>query len=70
MKNSSKYIGLISMLITYIVVKIGHLLAGFQYNIFSEGIFNFKFLIDIISWIIVYGIIYFLLKKLIPKREY
>jgi hypothetical protein len=69
MKNSNSFISLVLILLTYVIVKIGHKLAGFHYDIFSEGIMNVKFLIDIMSWGIVYAILYFLLKKLLPLKN-
>ncbi|PTX22738.1 hypothetical protein C8N40_101566 [Pontibacter mucosus] len=64
----SKRTTFISLLITYVLVKVVHNLAGFEYAIFSEGILNLKFLVDMASWAIVYAAVYFLLRKLLPQR--
>lgn len=68
MRNSWS-IDFIPLFITYVVVKLVHWLSGFDYDIFSEGIFNIKFLIDIASWGGIYAIVYLLLKALIPNRN-
>ncbi|SFH26629.1 hypothetical protein SAMN05421739_1091 [Pontibacter chinhatensis] len=64
----SKRTTFISLIITYVVVKVVHSLIGFDYDIFSEGILNLKFLIDVASWAIVSAAVYFLLRKLLPQR--
>jgi hypothetical protein len=69
MKNNIRLIGFLTILITYIVVKIVDTLAGFHYDPFREGIINIKFLIDIISWGVVYAVIYTLLKRLLPPKN-
>jgi hypothetical protein len=68
MNKNSMAMTFISILITYIVKKIGFKLVGFHYDIFSEGILNIKFLIDVISWVVIYAIVNFLFKKLSPNR--
>jgi hypothetical protein len=67
--RNNRLIGFLPLFITYIIVKIAHNLAGFDYDLFSEGIMNAKFLIDIMSWVIVYALIYFLLRKILPQRN-
>ncbi len=69
MKNNNRFIDFIPLIITYIVVKVMHKLVGFNYDPFREGILNVKFLIDIMSWIIVYAVIYILMKKLLPQKN-
>lgn len=53
----------IVVLITYIIVHIVYKLTGFYYNI-GEGILNFKFIIDIALWGVVYFVVYMVIKKL------
>jgi len=59
----------ISLSITYLAVKLVYWLAGFDYDIFSEGIFNTKLLIDILSWVGIYALVFILLKTFIPKAK-
>jgi hypothetical protein len=68
MKNSWS-VDLIPLFITYVVVKSVHWLAGFNYDIFNEGILNIKFLVDVFSWGGIYAIVYILLKTFIPKNK-
>jgi hypothetical protein len=68
-KNNNRVIGFITIIITYVVVKIIHRYAGFQYDISREGIINVKLLIDIFSWIVVYALVYTLLKKILPQKD-
>ena len=63
MKKSNGAFTFIVVLITYIIVHIVYKLTGFYYNI-GEGILNFKFVIDIALWGVVYFVVYMLLKKL------
>jgi hypothetical protein len=63
MKKSNGISTLITILITYIIVHIVYKLTGFYYN-FGEGILNFKFVMDIALWGVVYFIVYILLKNL------
>ncbi|OKL41096.1 hypothetical protein A3841_14825 [Pontibacter flavimaris] len=58
----------LSLFITYLLVKVMHHLIGFEYDLFSEGLLNMKFIIDIASWGIVYAAVYFLLRKLLPRK--
>jgi hypothetical protein len=68
MNLDSKRAAFIPLLITYVVVKLVHNLAGFDYDILSEGILNLKFLIDVASWAIVYAAVYFLLRKWLSSK--
>jgi hypothetical protein len=67
MKKNSMSVYFISIIISYIIVKIAYKLSGFKYD-FSEGIINVRYLIHIIIWGIIYAIVYFLLKKLLPNK--
>jgi len=64
MKNEFKSFDFIGILATFILVNVIHYLAGFDYKLHVEGIFTYKFLIDIASWVIVYIGVKFLLKKI------
>jgi hypothetical protein len=59
---------LIAILLTYLIKKLGYKFVGFHYDIFREGQLNIKFLIDVISWVIIYAIVDSLFKKLLPNR--
>ncbi|ALI99977.1 hypothetical protein [Rufibacter tibetensis] len=63
MRTESTRISLMTLLITYIVVKVVHLLTGFNYNPFEEGLLTIKFVLDVVSWVMVYGLVYFIVKK-------
>ncbi|WP_299822398.1 hypothetical protein [uncultured Pontibacter sp.] len=69
MNTNSRVFAFIPLLITYILVKIVHKLAGFEYDIFTEGVFTLKFVLDIASWVFIYGVVYFLFKKLSPQKN-
>lgn len=68
MKNSWS-IDFITLFITYGAVKLVHWLVGFDYDIFSEGIFSIKFLIDIASWGGIYAVVYFVLNAFFPNSH-
>ena len=68
MRKNNRLFGFVHILITYIIVKIIHKLAGFHYNLFNEDIISINFFIDIMSWVIIYGITYFIIKKLFFKE--
>lgn len=68
MNMHSKRTTFISLILTYVIVKVVHSMVGFEYDIFSEGILNLKFLIDVASWAIVSAAVYFLLRKLLPQK--
>ncbi len=70
MKNNNGMLGFVRLFTTYIVVKVIHKFAGFHYDPFREGLINFKFLIDIISWGIVSASIYFLMKRLLAEKSH
>ena len=53
----------ITGIITYILVHLVYLFTGFSYKI-NEGILNIKLLFDISLWLIIYFLIYIILKKL------
>ena len=63
MKKSNGSFTFIVILITYIIVHIVYKLTGFYYN-FGDGILNFKFVIDIALWGVVYFVVYIFVKKL------
>ena len=62
-KKNSGYITFGSVVITYVIVKIVYKLTGFHYD-FSEGLANFKLLIDVSLWCFIYFVSNFLLRKL------
>ena len=64
----SKRTTFISLIITYVVVKVIHNLAGFDYDIFTEGVLNMRLLLDVTSWVIVHAAVNFLLRKLLPEK--
>ncbi|QMU28133.1 hypothetical protein [Adhaeribacter radiodurans] len=66
MKNNSQF-GFAHLVVTYIIVKVVHHLAGFHYNPFQDGLLTYKLLVDILSWGMA-GLIYFLSKRLWPQR--
>ena len=68
MNMHSKRTTFISLIITYVVVKVIHILAGFEYDIFSEGILNLKFLVDVAFLAIVHAAVNFLLRKLLSQK--
>jgi uncharacterized membrane protein len=65
-KKTNGFIPLVTIIITYVTVKILYKLTGFQYD-FSEGILNIRFLIDITLWGFIYLTVNFLLRKLFSK---
>ncbi|WP_181304021.1 hypothetical protein [Rufibacter sp. XAAS-G3-1] len=69
MENSTWKTRLLPLLITFVVVKLVHHLAGFDYDIFLEGVFTVRFLLDIGTWVAVYVVVSFLLKKVFPSKE-
>ena len=63
MKKNNGVFVFITIIITYIIVHIIYKLTGFYYNL-GDGILNFKFVIDIALWGVIYFVVYILLKKL------
>ncbi|HAH58459.1 MAG TPA: hypothetical protein DCL86_09945 [Bacteroidales bacterium] len=61
------YVITISIIITYIIVKIVYKLTGFYYN-FDEGLLNIKLLIDLSLWAVVFIAVNFLVKMVFHKR--
>ena len=68
-KENKRTIRFSTLIITYIILKVVRLLTGFHYD-FSEGLVNFKFLVDIALWVIVYYAVDFLLRKVFFKRYF
>ncbi|MGV3587500.1 MAG: hypothetical protein ACO1OF_10880 [Adhaeribacter sp.] len=68
MKQNSTAFNITTILLTYLIKKIGYKIVGFDYDIFSEGLWNTKFLIDVTAWVVIYAIVSFLLKKLSPNK--
>ena len=62
-KKTERNIIIVSIVITYIIVKVIYRLTGFHYD-FTDGIINIRFLIDIALWGSVYLTVVFLLRKL------
>lgn len=63
MKKNDKLIVPIAFVMTYIITHIIYKVTGFYYG-FEQGLFNFKALLDLGVWCIVYFIIYMPLKKI------
>jgi hypothetical protein len=68
-KENKKTFRFSTLIITYLIVTGVRLLTGFHYD-FSEGLVNFKFLIDIALWLIVYYAVDLLLRKVFFKRYF
>lgn len=66
MKKDDAIATFVTFIITYVIVHIIYKLTGFYYN-FGQGLLNFKLLINIVLWCIVYFIVYMFLKKLHHK---
>jgi hypothetical protein len=63
----SGYVITISIIITYIIVKIVYKLTGFYYS-FDEGLLNIKLLIDLSLWAVVFVVVSFLVKLVFYRR--
>lgn len=57
------------LIATYIIVNLTHYLVGFEYKLHEEGVFTYKFIVDVLSWAIVYSVLQFLYEKLIFRRN-
>ena len=66
-KKTERNIIIVSIVITYIIVKVIYRLTGFHYD-FTDGIINIRFLIDIALWGTVYLTVVFLLRKLFSSK--
>jgi hypothetical protein len=66
MKKNILLIPFITILITYIIVKVVKKLTGFHYDI-DDGFININFLIDLAIWGFVYLSIDTLIKRLLPR---
>ena len=66
-KKNNGFIPFISILITYIIVKIVYKLTGFHYG-FDEGIVNIKLLMDLALWGLIYFTISFLVKSMFHQK--
>lgn len=60
--------GVIDLIITILVTKLLYSLIGFNYSI-SEGILNIKFLIDLVTWLIVYCAVSYIRKRIILYKK-
>lgn len=67
MQNEEKNLDLIRFVITYILVRIMFKLFNFNYDIVSNKFNALKFIIDLGSWISVWVIVSFILKKIKNK---
>lgn len=57
------------LIATYIIVNLTHYLVGFEYKLHEEGVFTYKFIVDVLSWAIVYSVLQFVYSKLIFRRN-
>lgn len=64
-KTSSIARQIVSIGITFVIVKVIEHFSGFHYDI-AEGFFNIKLLIDLALWVLVYFSVFTLLNKLWP----
>lgn len=64
-KRGSLLITFLSLLLTYIIVKVVYKISGFYYN-FDEG-FGIKLVIDLALWVIVFLAIERILKWIFSK---
>lgn len=65
-KKTNRFILVTTIVITYLIVKVIYKFTGFHYD-FSDGIINFRFLIDLALWGLVYLTVNFFLRKLFSK---
>lgn len=66
-KKTNRFTAFGTILLTYIIVKIVYKLIGFHYD-FSDGLVNFKLLIDIALWVFIYFPVNYLLKNIFSGR--
>lgn len=64
MENVSKKTNFIIFIIAYAITRFIFKLFNFNYSIATDGFANIKFIIDFGLWIIVYVLIYGVLKKM------
>lgn len=64
MKNKDRRIGIITFVVSYILVHIIFKLFNFTYNMFSEPFNILKFIIDFGSWMIIWLLVYYILQKM------
>lgn len=57
------------LIATYIIVNATHYFIGFEYKLHEEGPFTYKFIVDVLSWAVVYMLLQFMYKKLIFRRN-
>ncbi|QMU28134.1 hypothetical protein [Adhaeribacter radiodurans] len=67
--KTNKGLGFIHPIATYAGVKVVHLIMGFHYDPFQEGLLTYKLLIDILSWGIIAVLTYFLSKWFFPEKN-
>lgn len=63
MQDKEKKLDFISFVVSYILVHILFELFNFHYNIFTDKFNVLKFIIDLGSWILVWVIVSFMLKR-------
>lgn len=63
MKNKDRRIGIITFVVSYILVHGIFKLFNFKYDIFSEPFNILKFIIDFGSWMIIWVLVYSILEK-------
>jgi hypothetical protein len=69
MTKRNQFTSWLPILITYVLVKEMQNLAGFEYDLFKEGVLTFRFVLDIASWVVVYVLVSFLLQKVFSTQE-
>lgn len=66
--NKKSYVSVLTIITTYLTVRIVHIFTGFSYNL-SEGILNIKLLEDLGLWIIVYVFIRNIFNRVLLKSK-
>ncbi|WP_207653587.1 hypothetical protein [Clostridium peptidivorans] len=64
MKNKDGRIGIITFVVSYVLVHSIFKLFNFKYDIFSEPFNILKFIIDFGSWMIIWVLVYSILEKM------
>ena len=66
--NKKSQVTILTVIATYIIVRIVYRLTGFSYSL-SEGILNMKLLIDLALWIIVFFLVDNISRKMLVKSN-
>lgn len=66
--NKKSQVTILTVIATYIIVRIIYRLTGFSYSL-SEGILNMKLLIDLGLWIIVFSLVGNIFRKVLVKSN-